>query len=304
MEPLAYLKRLNLDRHPFPVAPDDMNFFISSHIEQVLSELVHGIKARKGFMVLAGDVGLGKTTLARRLLTILALEEICTSFVFHTSLKNVDLLREINRDFGMEDQKHSPASRNIGDQLRQLNDFLLARYRQGRNCVIIIDDAQNLDRESLELVRMISNLEADRQKLVQILLVGQTELLANLESEDLRQLKSRIIITKIVRPLDADEIRNYIMFKLNLAGNEGRISITRDAYDLLFKVTKGNFRLINVIMDRCLYVLCHSGSRSIDIRTVRLANADLCPRQPNKLRLRPALAAWVLLPCLLLAGRP
>ncbi|MEJ2038637.1 MAG: AAA family ATPase [Desulfosarcinaceae bacterium] len=302
MQTLSYLNRFSLDRHPFPVAPDDENFFLSGHIEQVLVEIVHGVTARKGFMVLVGDVGLGKTTLVRRILKILDQEKVCTSFVFHTALKDVDLLREINRDFGLAHSGAGEGQDNFGDQLKRLNDFLLSCYRRGHNCAIVIDDAQNLDHGSLELVRMISNLETDQQKLVQIILVGQTELLSALECPDLRQLKSRVVILKHARPLKAGELRDYIMFKLNLAGSQGRISVTGSAFARLFRVTKGNFRLLNMIMDRCLYVICHKNTTRIDKQTVALAQADLRPR-PARLRKRPlALAASLLLPVLLAAG--
>ena len=127
-------------------------------------------------------VGLGKTTITRRVLTILAAQQIRTALVFHTSLKDVDLLREINRDFGMDVEGADVHADQCGDQLNRLYDFLMTQYRQGHNCAIIIDDAQNLDRRSLELVRMISNLETDQQKLVQILLVGQPELMDTLNT--------------------------------------------------------------------------------------------------------------------------
>jgi general secretion pathway protein A len=292
---------LELACHPFPVAPDDKNFFMSSHVEQIITEIVHGIVARKGFMLLTGDVGLGKTTLTRRILNILSREQVCTSFVFHTSLQDVELLREINRDFGLEEPEDKEKSSGFGDQLKRLNDFLLACYSQGRNCAIIIDDAQNLDRNSLELVRMISNLEVDQQKLVQILLVGQLELIATLNDPAMRQLKSRVIITKLVRPLAAEEMRDYIMYKLNLAGNQGRIGLTRQAFDRLYRISKGNYRSLNIIMDRCLYLICHSSSKRIDLKTVQLALADLHPRQP-RWRKQSALAAGVLLPALVALG--
>lgn len=270
-----YLKALGLDRHPFPVAPDDAHFYTSAYIEQVVAEIVHGIEARKGFMVISGDVGLGKTTVTRRILQILERNQVCTSLVFHTSLKDVDLLREINRDFGIPAPESGTASTTLGDELQRLNTFLTVQYRLGKNCAIIIDDAQNLDRSSLELVRMISNLEADCHKVVQILLVGQPELMANLSKSELRQLKSRIFLNKLVRPLDLDELRTYILFKLSQAGSQGRIVITPKAFKLLHRVTRGNFRHINLLMDRCLYQLCSDGGHCIDARHVRLAQADL-----------------------------
>lgn len=297
---LSYLDTLGLERHPFPVAPDDEHFYVSANIEQMVAEIVHGIEARKGFMVISGDVGLGKTTITRRILKILNYKQVNTSLVFHTSLKDVDLLREINRDFGMADEVALSSEGGLGYELQRLNSFLLSQYRQGNNCAIIIDDAQNLDRASLELVRMISNLEADCRKLVQILLVGQPELTAKLGMPELRQLQSRIFISKAVRPLNRDELRTYILFKLSLAGNQGRITVSQDALRHLYRHTGGNFRQVNMLMDRCLYALCTDGGKQIDHRTVQTAHADLHHHEANRRRPMAALAASVALPILLI----
>jgi len=296
-----YLSALGLSRHPFPVAPDDEYFYVSEHIEQVIGEIVHGISTRKGFMVLGGDVGLGKTTITRRIMRILAEKQIHTSLVFHTSFKDVALLREINRDFGIRTETANPDNDQFGDQLQCLNDFLMAQYQQGRNCAIIIDDAQNLDRASLELVRMISNLEADQQKMVQILLVGQPELMEGLSRPELRQLRSRIIIQKTVQALTHDELRTYVSFKLNLAGSQGRITVTRDAHRRLYRYTSGNFRFLNILMDRCLYVLCDQNIRQIDGRCVQMAYGDLFPQKRPWHRGALALAAAAIF-ALIIAG--
>ena len=299
---LSYLAKLGLARHPFPVAPDDENFFASAYTEQVIAELVHGIEARKGFMVLSGDVGLGKTTITRRVLRILERQGVQTSLVFHTSLKDVDLLREINRDFGLHDTGALSDGDQLGDQLQQLNEFLLNQYHHKKNCAIIIDDAQNLDRSSLELVRMLSNLEADQQKLVQILLVGQTELAATLKSRMLRQLNSRIVIHKIVRAMSPEELRHYVLFKLSTAGNNGRISLTRPAFRRLHRCTKGNYRRLNMLMDRCLYALCNSASRCINRQIVNVSHADLSPHPRHFFRRPVALAASILVPIMIATG--
>ena len=301
MDNNVHLKRLGLKCHPFPVAPDDKNFYISSYLEQLIGEIVHGISARKGFMVVSGDVGVGKTTITRRILKMLTSQGVHTSLVFHTSLKDVDLLREINRDFGLEPLLQDTEN-HLGDHLQQLNEFLLSQFHAGRNCAIIIDDAQNLDRESLELVRMISNLEADQQKLVQILLVGQTELMTRLGSHAMRQLHSRIVIRKMVRSLSYDEMRSYIRFKLSCAGDNGRIAVTRPALCRLYHCTKGNLRQLNLLMDRCLYAICRSENVRIDYAVVGLAYADLHPEVHRFRKRITALAASVLLPLALAIG--
>lgn len=298
----AYMDHLGLNHNPFPVAPDDANFYLSDTIEEIIAEIVHGVCARKGFIMLTGGVGLGKTTITRHILQILSSKEICTSLVFHTSLKDVALLREINRDFGLRVGDTHHDGDQLGDQLQRLNEFLVEKYSQGHNCAIVIDDAQNLDHDSLELLRMISNLEVDQQKIVQILLVGQTELITTLNSRAMRQLYSRIVIRKVVRSLSHDELRSYILFKLNTAGNQGRITFTHAAYGRIFRLTKGNFRKVNLLMDRCLYAICHRGSHTISPGVVRAAAADLYPERTNTGKHTWAVAASILLPLILAAS--
>jgi len=135
-ESTPYLNFFGLNQNPFPVAPDNLNFYISDNIDQILSNLVHGIVSRKGFMVLTGDIGLGKTTISRRIINILEKKGVETSLVFHTTYQDVELLKEINRDFGLKSN-----SQSYSDQMKLLSQFLLNQNRRGRNCAIIIDDA-------------------------------------------------------------------------------------------------------------------------------------------------------------------
>jgi general secretion pathway protein A len=297
-----YLSFLGLEQHPFPVAPDDEHFFISEHIDRIISEIVHGVLARKGFLVLTGDIGLGKTTISRRIIGLLEKQQVETSLLFHTSLQELELLREINRDFGIKASGPDSQSDSLGGQMNLLNDHLLECNRNQRNCAIIIDDAQNLNQRSLELVRMISNLEAGRQKLVQILLIGQPELMDRLNSHDLRQLKSRLIIQAEARPLAADELKSYLLFKLAMAGNSGQISLHPKACRMIFRLTRGNFRRINILMDRCLYVTFLCNTKEISPKVVAAAHADLSG-QPVRLKKRPLdLAAAILLTAGVAAG--
>jgi len=295
--PMGYL---GLRHNPFPVAPDDANFYLSATIEEIVAEIVHGICARKGFVMLTGDVGLGKTTISRRVISMLGAKGVTTSLVLHTSLQEVELLRAINHDFGF---LTADSGKDMGVQVKRLNDFLMSQYAQGKNCAIIIDDAQNLNRASLELIRMISNLEVDQQKLVQVLLVGQTELAAMLNCPDLRQLSSRVVIRKTVRGLTREELRNYIAFKLSAAGDQGRIGLTQSALNRLHRLTRGNFRQVNLIMDRCLYACCLNGQdRRIRRKTLDVAAKDLHPGGRNLKKGMLALAASVLLPLMLSLG--
>ncbi len=269
---LKYLTHFGLRYNPFPVAPDSKNFFFSQTITQTVSELIHGIEARKGFLILVGEVGLGKTTIGKKILAMLEKRNIKTSWVFNTRCEERQLLKDIIADFGLE-----PCSENSGELFRQLNQFLLAQAQEGRNCALIIDDAQNLDTKSLEMIRMLSSLESDHEKLLQILLIGQPELLKKLDSPELRQLKSRIVIQKQALPLSRDELRDYIIFRLTSAGSCGSITLRRSALNYIHRVTKGNFRKVNILMDRCLYAGFVLGVQQIDSKVVRMAWKDLNP---------------------------
>ena len=272
---MQYLGYFGLRSNPFPVVPDADNFFLSRNIDRVISEIVHGIDTRKGFMVLTGEIGLGKTTICRKILHILENKKVETSLIFHTAYQDVELLREINRDFGLED-----GTLNLRTQMKILNDFLLSRNIEGRNCTIIIDDAQNLSPKSLELIRMISNLETDQQKLVQILLIGQPELIDKLNSPELRQLKSRIIIREETNPLDIEELKNYLLFKLNTAGNQGKTIVRKTAVSLIHRLSKGNFRQVNKLMDRSLYAAFLHDTTELNRSIVKEAYHDLFPEKP------------------------
>jgi general secretion pathway protein A len=271
---MRHLNYFGLRHNPFPVVPDVDNFYVCEHINRVVKEIVHGILTRKGFMVFTGEVGLGKTTISRKVMSILEEKGVETSLVFHTFYQETELLREINRDFRLfvDDLV-------LSEQMKVLNDFLLSRNREGKNCAIIIDDAQNLNEKSLELVRMISNLETDQEKLVQILLIGQPELMDKLNSPELRQLKSRVMISEEARPLSQEELRGYTMFKLYMAGNTGRISVAENAIARLHRLTKGNFRQLNILMERCLYAAFLHNTCEIKRKIVNEAHGDLHPRQ-------------------------
>ena len=246
-----YLRYLGFQRNPFPVAPDVEHLFVPPRTDMLLTEILHGIYTRKGFMVITGEVGLGKTTLSQHILNVLEeYGKIETALVLNTFLQGTELLGEIIRDFGIQSEESTHQG-----QLMVLNNFMIERYRSGINCVLIIDDAQNLSLESLELVRMISNLETDASKLVQILLVGQPEFQEKLETHSLRQLKSRIMIHSTVEPLDRDALRQYVYFKMSAAGGSGGVAIPENCFSLMHKLTAGNPRLVNRLMDRMLYGL-------------------------------------------------
>ena len=259
-----YLKFLGFQRNPFPIAPDVDHFFLSGPVNVLLTEILHGISIRAGFMVITGEVGLGKTTISQHILKILDKDtHVETALILNTFVQGVDLLDAIIRDFGIQLDGGLPKAGSGGqggdespqERIAILNRFLMERYEANINCVIIIDDAQNLNPWSLELIRLISNLEVNAHKLVQILLVGQTELQEKLNAHAMRQLKSRVMVHARVEPYDVNTLQQYVFFKMSSSGGNGSITIPRRSFRLLHELTQGTPRLINQLMGRVLYGL-------------------------------------------------
>ena len=264
----AYLRHLGLARSPFPPTPDADSYFQTDLLELELAEAAHCLLARKGFVLLTGEVGMGKSTFLRLLLDHVVREGAIASLVFNTFLQGQDLLAAICRDFGLEPGSDAAAN------LDAFNRFLLRRWNEGTTCVLVIDDAQNLGIESLELLRLLSNLESGQEKLLQIVLAGQSELDDILATSAIRQLTSRIVKHIRMQPLTAGECIRYVEFRLAKAGADERIKIEPGAHAELYRRSAGNPRRIHLIMDRCLYGVIARGEPRIDAGMVRAAATE------------------------------
>ncbi len=247
-----YTQFYGLREKPFNVTSDPNFMFFSRHHKEALAHLFYGIKERKGFLEITGEVGTGKTTLCRVLLNSLD-EKTKTAFILNPNLSEVQLLRAITLDLGIKTE-----SKNRNELMSSLNEFLIQQLSLGLNVVVIIDEAQNLKPAILEQVRMLSNLETEKDKLFQIILVGQPELRDKLNSPSLRQLRQRISVRYHILPLESDEIEQYINHRLTVAGGDGLIIFTDKAIEQIYRYSEGVPRLINIICDRSLlagYVL-------------------------------------------------
>ena len=238
---------LGLDRNPFSMAADTEGYFHTDTTKQILDELSFGILSRKGFLLLTGEVGVGKTSLLYQLLRKLEKENLVTSWIFNTMLNKEELLHAIARDFGLD----APKSANVAQLIDLLQGYLVEQNAQDKNCAIIVDEAHNLSLPAMEALRMLSNLEVSGRKLVQILLVGQPELKERLDEQKLRQLRSRISIFKDLRAFNQDETGRYVNYKLSSAASQFRMA--GQPLKILFQATEGNTRMINLIMERALY---------------------------------------------------
>ncbi len=263
------IEQLGLRRHPFPPTPDPMAYFQTPRMARELREVEHCLDSHKGILLISGEVGLGKSTLLRHLLDSADPETTRFALVLNTFLQDGDLLAAICRDFGL-----TPAE-SVADNLDRLNGFLLERRAQGQTCVLMIDDAQNLSVSSLELVRLLSNLETGQEKLLQILLCGQPELEEVMARRELRQLDSRVVKRVRLEPLRSDEVCRYVQFRLDSAGGTGRFSITSSAARRLHQRTGGNLRRLHLVLDRCLYGLVGRDHPQIDVGLVESAANDI-----------------------------
>lgn len=264
-----YEKFYQFTEPPFNLTPDPRFFFFSKKHEEAFDHIRYGIQERKGFIMVTGEVGTGKTTLSRFLLGKLD-KKIRTSLIFNPSLSTIELLQAINHDFGIPGESHSKKELVAG-----LNRFLLNALSQGENALLVVDEGQNLSVECLEEIRMLSNLETEKEKLLQILLIGQPELREKLQQPGLRQLNQRIAIRYHIEPLESEEMKAYVTFRLKVAGGHEQLLFTPKALKRLYTHSGGVPRLINILCDKALLSAYAQESRVVDDSAVGRAAAEL-----------------------------
>jgi general secretion pathway protein A len=240
---------------PFSLTPDPKYLYKSESHANAFDLLQYGVRRREGFVVVTGDIGTGKTTLCRAILDHLD-HRTFTALVLNPFITEEDLLRMILQDFGVVSREEVKRGRLAGitkqELIDTLNDFLLALLPLGASALVIIDEAQNLPRQVLEQIRILSNLETDKEKLLQIVLVGQSNLKDVLRAPELRQLDQRISIRYELRPLNREETSAYVAHRLTIAGGGAAVNFTPTALELVHRCTGGVPRLINLLCDRAL----------------------------------------------------
>ncbi len=274
-----YEKYFGFKKKPFSLTPDPEFFFISEDHYEALEHLIYGISEGEGFMLLVGGIGTGKTTLSRVLVEKLS-DSIIYSLILNPFQDFNNLLKNILWDFGV-----IPESNDIMDMRNQLIEFLLNEVApKGKTALIIIDESQNLSNEVLEQLRVISNIETDKEKLVQIILLGQEELIVKLETNELRQLKQRITIRYFLSPLKKKEIKKYIEHRINIAKPTKKIKFDWMALKEIYKFSKGIPRKVNMIASRCLLGAFVKDTTSIDYFIVKKAIKSLYGEKLNKVK--------------------
>ena len=242
-----YKEFFGLRANPFNVNPDPRYLFLTRHTEEALACLTYGIQSRKGFVLLTGEVGTGKTTLINKLLEWLRLQQVATAFIFNSRMNVPQFLDYMMADFGIPCD-----SRAKSQVLLRLYNWLLDRYRAGETAVLIVDEAQNLSDEVLEEIRMLTNLETFTEKLLQIVLVGQPELEQKLKQPQLRQLRQRLTLRAKTHALTLDETKAYVQQRLRIAGSNGQQIFEPEALVSIHRYASGIPRVINLLCEHCL----------------------------------------------------
>ncbi|MGA2525604.1 MAG: AAA family ATPase [Smithellaceae bacterium] len=266
-----YAAYFGLKENPFNLLPEPRYLFLSEQHRDALNCLIYGIKEKKGFVLISGGIGLGKTTICRSLLGSLD-DSVETALIFNTAVSDIELLETVVKEYGITIKNKSKTKKIYIDAL---NNFLLGNYAAGKNAVLLIDEAQNLSHGVLEQIRMLSNLETETEKLIQIILIGQPELANTLMLPALRQLNERITVRYDLKPLSLLEVREYIQHRLIVAQGPGSLKFTKGAFNLIYKFSEGIPRRINALSDRALLIAYTKNTSKIDRKIVKLAVHDI-----------------------------
>jgi general secretion pathway protein A len=272
-----YKEFYGLREYPFNMTPDPQFLFLSRNHRIALDVLRYGIRERKGFVAITGEVGAGKTTLCRTLLNSLDAKTTKTALILNPCLSDTQVLHAICDEFRL-----GPADTTKKGLYDTINSFLLRELAAAHNVVLIIDEAQTLEPSVLEQIRLLSNLETEKEKLLQIVLVGQPELAKLLAREDLRQLKQRISLRHHIPPLAPEEVSEYIHHRWQVAGGDDRVRWAPEALTLIYSYSRGVPRLINVISDKALIAGYVAESFVMDATIIKRAISDTECRIPSE----------------------
>lgn len=273
--PAMYCEFYGFRESPFTITPNPRFLFMSEQHREAYAHLIYAVDNGVGFVELTGEVGTGKTTLLRTFLNRLDHDGHRTALIFNPCLSSLELLKSVNREFGLAWESESRV-----ELLQVLNAFLLEQKQAGRSVVLVMDEAQNLPVEVLEQIRLISNLETETHKLLQIVLSGQPELLSALARKELRQLNQRITVRYHLLPMDFESTRSYIDHRMELAGCYRAAEFSKSAMKQIYRFSGGVPRLVNVVCDRALLIGFTEETRTITGRMAAQAVSEVGGRSP------------------------
>jgi len=266
----VYLDYYGLKEQPFSITPNPRFLFYGTKHREALNHVLYGIRERKGFVQLTGEVGAGKSTICRVLLEQLG-KNYATALILNPALSSEQLIKAIGMEYGLDLR-----GLDAVETLNELNMFLLRQLEEGQESVLFIDEAQNLSNQQLEQVRMLSNLETDDRKLLQIVLMGQPELRDRLNDPSMRQLRQRITVRYHLRPLKRSEVGCYVQHRLTISGANGAgPRFTSPALWRIFSYSQGIPRLINAVCDKCLLAGYVQQRGQVDYQLVGTAIKEL-----------------------------
>lgn len=260
---IPYLEYFGLTEKPFGLTPDPHFYFETETHREALSHLEFLLSQKEGFALIYGDVGLGKTTISRIFLSSLDRNVYNTALILNPIMEEAELVKAVSRELGLNTDGLS--RKEVFDQLER---FLLEEHRKGREMVLAIDEAQLLSKDLLEFIRILSNIETEKEKIIRIVLFAQPELVEKLKKPNMRYLSQRITVTCRLKPFSESEVGSYINYRLVKAGSRGLPSFKKSAVKLIYEASGGYPRLVNILSDRCMLALYGRSKESVDRRTV------------------------------------
>ena len=273
-----YAAHFGLKREPFSIAPDPRYLFMSERHREALAHLLYGVRGGGGFVLLTGEIGAGKTTVCRCFLEQVP-KRCNVAYIFNPKLTALELLQSVCEEFRIPVASRDGGAPTLKDHVDALNEYLLRTHAAGQNSVLIIDEAQNLSIDVLEQLRLLTNLETNERKLLQIILIGQPELRDMLLKPELEQLAQRVVARFHLDPLAEEETAHYIKHRLSVAGMNGLIPFDREARHRIFELTRGVPRRINLLCDRALLGAYASGRQRVDKAIVEKAANEVFDRR-------------------------
>ena len=288
-----YLNYFSLKKEPFNITPDPELLFLSPSHKEALAAVIYGVRQRKGFITIIGEVGVGKTTIIRSFLEKIDKEQVKTIYIFNSNISFKALLKTIYQNMG-----HTPESDDVFDMINQLHRILINEYKEGRNVVLIVDEIQNMPVATLENLRMLSNLETAKDKLIQIVFSGQPEFAEKLGLHVLRQLNQRIAVKVKILPLTPAESIAYIHHRLSRTTREDIQLFTKGALNAIITKAGGIPRIINILCDNCLITTFGKQQKQVTAKVAREIIRDL---QGEAAQPRPWWRTAVLVPLVIAA---